>query len=449
VDPDLEELLKSWPIAVASDVPHTPIELAGRYAKRGTDHGTEGEWWQVWTAIQDHRKLSLGERIDELRPNQRRSFALWAFARGATEDGLAAYDAYLRKPGRIGPFAHENAIFYRALTRCGRGREVPSIVDSFRALRASPPDQLAAARVELAAGDAARALRRVDEMLPKYHDLGELWAFGALVRFRMGDAQEATRMIREAAKLDFFDEELRHEVLEGLGMVDGEWRLLRRPYELPDEDECVRRFVQDPGTRLVPTDSESPHVYGGVAPLAMPDCLGCGHPIRAWFTLDVAAISHLRQRLPSWPWLLLVGCVDCCVWMGRHDYQLDFPARRMTLLGVGLDVVEFGEAVGRAPEIPRQWAGLQWLPPIATPDEADLDLADDSYDGPLVAGQPLWTQAPQRVYCPRCRHEMVYVAAMSSTHDFEPPVHVNNESGFQYHFACDSCSVLSVIAQWT
>lgn len=44
---------------------------------------------------------------------------------------------------------------------------------------------------------------------------------------------------------------------------------------------------------------------------------------------------------------------------------------------------------------------------------------------------------------------MVYLAAMATTSAFEPPVSTNNDSGFQYHFGCAACSILSVIAQWT
>jgi hypothetical protein len=44
---------------------------------------------------------------------------------------------------------------------------------------------------------------------------------------------------------------------------------------------------------------------------------------------------------------------------------------------------------------------------------------------------------------------MVYVAAMSSTEAFDQPLPINDESGFQYHFVCATCSLLSVLAQWT
>ncbi|MCI0642461.1 MAG: hypothetical protein L0Y72_15370 [Gemmataceae bacterium] len=52
-------------------------------------------------------------------------------------------------------------------------------------------------------------------------------------------------------------------------------------------------------------------------------------------------------------------------------------------------------------------------------------------------------------YCPQCRRKMVFVAAMTSTTGFEQYIPINNESGFQYHWACDVCGILSVIAQWT
>lgn len=44
---------------------------------------------------------------------------------------------------------------------------------------------------------------------------------------------------------------------------------------------------------------------------------------------------------------------------------------------------------------------------------------------------------------------MVNVGSMADPVGFEAPFVINNESGFQYHFACDTCHRVSVIAQWT
>ena len=43
----------------------------------------------------------------------------------------------------------------------------------------------------------------------------------------------------------------------------------------------------------------------------------------------------------------------------------------------------------------------------------------------------------------------IHVAAMSNVENFKPRVPINNESGYQYHFACNRCRTLSVVAQWS
>ncbi len=44
---------------------------------------------------------------------------------------------------------------------------------------------------------------------------------------------------------------------------------------------------------------------------------------------------------------------------------------------------------------------------------------------------------------------MGFVGAMASTDWFGPYVSVNNESGNQYHFACEACHTISVVQQYT
>ncbi len=41
---------------------------------------------------------------------------------------------------------------------------------------------------------------------------------------------------------------------------------------------------------------------------------------------------------------------------------------------------------------------------------------------------------------------MVFVAAMALPEGLEPYVAINNDSGYQYHFASDACHTLRVIA---
>jgi hypothetical protein len=222
-------------------------------------------------------------------------------------------------------------------------------------------------------------------------------------------------------------------------------RLLRKrsAYEPPDIAAQVRAWGASPGADLVPREG-APHAYGGDA-WRTPPCQGCGHPIRVWFTLDLGAIPELQPLLPGWRWFPLLGCVDCMVWMGRHDYAIDPVSRTIELLAVDISTREYGTAYDTTPPIPAQPAALAWRAPV--PPEQDFE--EDPPDRPQVGGVPAWTQDPERVPCPACGEEMVFVASMARPEGFTPEIPVNNESGFQYHFACASCRRLSVVAQWT
>lgn len=198
----------------------------------------------------------------------------------------------------------------------------------------------------------------------------------------------------------------------------------------------------DPGADLVPKPG-GPHTYGGDL-WRTPACRGCGHPIRAWFTLDLTAIPRLEAILPGWRWLPLLSCVDCMVWMGRHDYAIDPLERTVDLLAVDIDTEEYGTAYDTTPAIPPQPAELVWRAPLT----GDA-IVESDHEGPQVGGAPSWVQDSERPGCPACGKEMAFVAAMGRPEGFSPEIPVNNESGFQYHFACAACRRLAVIAQWT
>ena len=198
---------------------------------------------------------------------------------------------------------------------------------------------------------------------------------------------------------------------------------------------------------LLPCHKKSPHWFGGEE-FDMPQCHGCAHPIRQWFVIDIREIPPLREKLPAWSQFPLLGCMDCMVWMGRHDYRLDFPTMKILLDNVATMTNRFGDVFGTLPPIPKQYVQLEWLAPNLNPSAKDLEAAAP-WDRPQVAGTISWVQSPEHVFCRNCREEMVFVAALASTTGFEPYIPINNESGFQYHFACNSCCTISVIAQWT
>lgn len=207
-----------------------------------------------------------------------------------------------------------------------------------------------------------------------------------------------------------------------------------------DLDRQMDAWSRNPGADLVPGPADSPHGFGGDLWRTSP-CKGCGHLIRVWFTLDLGAIRELQPLLPGWRFFPLLGCADCMVWMGRHDYRVSSDRREVELLSVAISTESYGEAFDTTPPIPLQPAGLRWRKPGVDPDDFEAS--------PQVGGAPMWTQDAERVCCPSCRNEMYFVASMATPEGFAPAVAINNESGFQYHFACATCRHLSVIAQWT
>jgi hypothetical protein len=44
---------------------------------------------------------------------------------------------------------------------------------------------------------------------------------------------------------------------------------------------------------------------------------------------------------------------------------------------------------------------------------------------------------------------MTFVAALAGTDEFHVSVVVNNDSGYQYHFACPACRTITVLPQHT
>ena len=93
------------------------------------------------------------------------------------------------------------------------------------------------------------------------------------------------------------------------------------------------------------------------------------------------------------------------------------------------------------PRLPHQSVELRPIPPDAEP----------GADRPQIAGAPDWVQDWEPAFCPLCHAPMSFVAAMGSTWrmGFAPELTINNGSGYQYHFACAPCRVLSVFGQNT
>jgi hypothetical protein len=422
------------------------VEAARRFAREANDHGASGTWWRVWREIvATHERETehpfLREAVASLSAEQKRWFSVWSLRKGDAAEGIDAYRAFLAKPSQWGPFEADNLLFLEALVARGRLDEALAEVDRLDGEGLDAPgEQVRVALALLDAGRAPEALARLAPVRARYQDDGRVWAVTALLHGAAGVPLEARRAAAEAAKRGLHDDALRERLTATVLSAEAWGAEVRRHAYAPDDlAEQQQAWRDDPGADLVP-DPTGPHTFGG-DPWSLPACRGCGHPIHAWFTLDLASIPSLAARLPGWRFLPLLGCVDCMVWMGRHDYALDPVDRRVELVNVALSTSRYGAANATTPAAPGQRAALRQR---SLPGEED-----DPPDRPQVGGVPAWTQDAQRVWCPECRREMTFVAAMANPEGFAPAIAVNNESGFQYHFACAPCRRLSVIAQWT
>jgi tetratricopeptide (TPR) repeat protein len=416
--PEIAALIRRHPLETPENTEQALADdlegAAKRYAKRAGYAGRELGAWSVWLAIQQALGLELANALAELSPQDRRWLGVTMLHAGQDDVGLAAYARYLQTPGKIGPFSDENALFLDALSRAERSDEAMQWATTLEGRSdTTPVETLWAARCLLNRGQLAEAQDRVQRVLTRHPDWPDAWEVSARIAAARGDTSRSMADAQKAAK---------------------------RRTPTSDHDQGLAAFQQNPGHSLEPSEERQPHCYGG-DDYAMPACAGCGHTISQWFLLDLTAIAELHEQLPSWRRCPLLGCSDCMVWMGRHDYAVEHLQQRITLRNVAIAVAEYGRAHDTTPKLQRRYAKL--VPTDATDSPFDVDF------GPLVGGAPLWTQSPERALCPDCDEPMVYVAAMATPRAFEPPFVINNESGFQYHFACNACSVLSVIAQFT
>jgi tetratricopeptide (TPR) repeat protein len=417
--PDITALIRKHPLGTPRKTEQVLSgELEGaaqRYATYAAYVGDDLELWKVWLAIQQARGLDLTSALGELPPQGRRFLGVAQLEAGEDDVGLLAYARYLKSPGKIGPFSHETKLFLDALSRCGRGDEAMQWVGTLEGRSdTTPVETLWAASHLHATGKLAEAQERLQSVLTRHPDWPDGWELSAQIARALGDTSRAVADAEKAAK--------------------------RRAPSAFDYDENVAAFQRNPGQTLVPSEAPGPHWYGG-GDYAMPACAGCGYTISQWFWLDLTAITELHELLPNWPGCPLLGCSACMVWMGRHDYSVDHAEKCIVLRNVAISTKEFGKPFDAPPKLQRRYAKLVPTKPTDSPFDVAL--------GPMVGGAPLWTQSPELALCPECDEPMVYVAAMTTPEAFEPPFVINNESGFQYHFACNACRTLSVIAQWT
>jgi len=427
-------------------------EIAAKYAKEAAYNGTDGGFWNVWLEVQRARKLGVDESIDELRGEQRRWFAKWCFDQNQDLYGIAAYRKYLdhHEPGDIGPFDAENTIYLDSLIRAGRDDDVLRTVSELeKKLGQLAWEKTRAAQVQYAQGKTNAARKVFDDLLEQYHDDGQLEGQIALVYHRLGETTKAEEILRRAISHGVYYEKLVDELRETFSMSEQEWETLAEGNAGGfDFEQHVRQWWLNPVSRLQASKRATSHWFGG-DDFKTTKCKGCGHFIRQYFLLDIGDIPNLRQQLPSWTLLPLLGCNDCMVWMGRHDYKVDTEKMRVKLETVTLPgIKQFSEAMSKTPAFRKQFAQLKTRKPKKRLREADLD-AYGIMDS-MVGGLPPWiADDPPEIRCRHCNEEMTFVAAIGNIEEFEPQVAISSECGYQYHFACDDCHTLSVIAQWS
>lgn len=452
VDPRLADLFKEFPLPKAADRERAAggdLEFALQaYRRLAASQGRQNHW-SVWVFLVAKLGCDFYQQVEEITNSDRRWLALWLFDTAKTELACRVYRRFLDDPGRYGTFAADNVTYLRCLFKRGEMQQLVQTVDELEDRFGLTPQELfwaCRALVALERPDDGR--RRFGEIVARYHGIGESWALAAVLDLESGQGDEARSKLREAVRLGV-SEEKRQMLVEAFAMSQEDWEALHSELAMVQQpwEWAQAAHAQDPGAVIVPSEGPSVHHFGG-NDFEMPDCAGCGHPIRQWFCLDLTQVPALRERLPAWEKFPMLGCIDCMVQLGRHDYRLE--GQRVVLENVAIDTTSFGEAMGRLEELPQQPARLVEQEPLVDPTEERLEAYYDRWEErPQVGGVPYWIQDPEWPVCRACRAAMVFVAAMASGEDFEPYVGINNCSGFQYHFACDRCMTLSVIAQNT
>jgi hypothetical protein len=185
---------------------------------------------------------------------------------------------------------------------------------------AAPSEEIRAVRAEFALQRVEKARERLELILSRFHDSGDMWAFAAIFHTWVGNKTQAQNAFDEAVRVPIMDNTLLQELLDIRGVSQQEWEQRTSGWKITELvwEEQLKRCLKSPGARLVPSRHRSSHWFGGEE-FEMPRCKGCGHPIRQWFLIDIREIPPLREKLPGWAQFPLLGCMDCMVWMGRHD----------------------------------------------------------------------------------------------------------------------------------
>lgn len=411
-------------------------------------HGDRGDWWRLWLDAQDALGMISETSLENLNAASLRWLGRWASREQRPDIATAALELYYARTSPDEP-ASEAVLLASLLLEAGNHERLLKFCGDFQA------------RSDI--DHATEAFRIVALwQLNKREEAKESIAM-ALARFPHSSALWLVNATQQASQKHPCDESLvccaksasslplalRKYAASFIDRLDSRLSDLEAVYRFPgfamDEDQQAA-WLASRGARMVPTDGQSPHSFGGDF-FKMPTCVGCGSLVDLFFTLDLRAEPHMKEKLPCWPAFPLFACTSCCMNLGRNDFEVDWLNQRISWLTHELSPKKFGSihsAKVYDSILPKRFVSLNWLPPVASIDEIP---SAELGDFPQAGGQPNWVQYPERLYCPRCHDEMQFYGALGSTDEFKPHSIFVNE--FLYHFACNRCDVISVLSQCT
>lgn len=285
----------------------------------------------------------------------------------------------------------------------------------------------------------------------------DLCALEAIIASKKGETDRIPGLLEECRRIPVQIDLIRTAFLKEFNIPPEEWErlVLEKDPEFRDMDARDQARIANPGYILTESQTESPHWFGG-GEFKMPPCC-CGGWIRQYVFLSVHQIPELKPLLPNWKFLPILGCNECSIHLFQHDYEINVSKRKVKLVNILIreeQVPHYGKPGlfldYQPPVLPKTFAKIQTIESI---ERELLKKYGSSYINPCatrIGGEPNWQQEIPFVHCRRCREKMIHYASLGSGWGpFDPPICINNDSGYHFHFACPNCHSISVIPQWS
>jgi len=400
-----------------------------------------GDEWGHWLALVEATGMDVEASIATLQGDAAYWLAGWFHAHDRDDRGLLAYERVLvahLEQHRGGPSLaiglNPYATLEYGLAAIRRGedaRALRALMPTLKARGKRVTDEILVALLRHRAGEGDRsAVQRVCARFARHPDT-YVHVARAIALDAIGDREAGlaaiARFDRDTAMADSY----RCELASRYGAAFDE--VTARPRVKPP------KRIRTPGFVLRPSRAKTPHVFAPAVPLG-PACPDCGHPHRAWLSLDVTADPVLAPKLPGWSTFLATACLDCGAWMRRHDLRLDGKGAIAELeVEPGTPHAPFDDDATRA-IAPRH---LKLVKATKKLEHAPLEGQCQ------LGGDPAWIQEAVDVHCPACDAAMVFVARLSGPNGFVGSPVVAGDSGALYYFACGPCRRVAHIAQWT